>query len=73
MTYRVSSVTLGTTLELNDRVRVRVFDNYEIGRIADWHYDGFNQGLVVGNTLYTDAGPQSYTQNLIGVMVSVKL
>jgi hypothetical protein len=75
LTYRVSSLSLGTTLQLNKRVSVRVFDNYEIGRIADWHYDGFNRGLVVGsaNALYTDGGPQSYTENLIGAMVSVRL
>jgi hypothetical protein len=73
MTYRVSSVSLGTTMQLNKRVSVRVFDTYEIGRIADWHYDGLNQGLVVGNNLYTDGGPQSYSENLIGATVSVRL
>jgi hypothetical protein len=72
-TYRVSSVTVGATVQLTERVSVRVFDNYEIGRIADWHYAGFNQGLVIGNTLYSDGGPQSYSQNLFGVLVNVKL
>jgi hypothetical protein len=73
MTYRLSSVTVGATIQLTERVSLRVFDNYEIGRIEDWHYDGFSQGLVVGNTLYTDGGPQSYTENLVGVLVGVKL
>jgi hypothetical protein len=54
-------------------VSLRVFDKYEIGDIADWQYNGFNQGLVVGNTLYTDGGPQSYSENLVGVLVNVKL
>jgi Putative outer membrane beta-barrel porin, MtrB/PioB len=72
-TYRVNSVTLGATVDLTDHVSLRVFDNYENGSIADWHYAGFNQGLVSGNTLYTDGGPQSYSQNLIGIMVNVKL
>jgi hypothetical protein len=72
-TYRVSSVTAGATVQFTDRVSLRVFDTYEIGNIADWHYAGFNQGLVVGNTLYTDEGPQSYSQNLVGVFVNVKL
>jgi hypothetical protein len=71
--YRVNSVTVGATVQLAERVSLRVFDNYETGRIADWHYTGFNQGLVVGNTLYTDGGPQSYTQNLVGVFVTVRL
>jgi hypothetical protein len=72
-TYRLSSITVGATVQFTDRVSLRVFDTYEIGNIADWHYAGFNQGLVVGNTLYTDGGPQSYSENLIGVMVNVKL
>jgi hypothetical protein len=73
-TYRVNSVTVGATVQLTERVLLRVFDNYEIGRIDDWHYAGFAQGLVVGgNNAYTDGGPQSYTQNLVGFLVTVKL
>jgi hypothetical protein len=74
-TYRLSSLSVGATVQFTERVALRVFDTYEIGNIADWHYAGFNQGLVVPNqnTLYTDGGPQSYTENLIGVMVNVKL
>jgi len=73
MTYRVNSVTTGATLQLSERASLRIFDKYERGNIADWHYDGFSQGLVVGNTLYTDGGPQSYSENLVGVLVDVKL
>jgi hypothetical protein len=73
MTYRVNSATVGATVRLTERIALRVFDNYEIGRIDDWHYAGFNQGLVIGNTAYTDGGPQSYSQNLVGVMVNIKL
>jgi hypothetical protein len=73
LTYQVSSVALGVTVQLAERVSLRVFDNYETGRIADWHYAGFDQGLVVDNTVYTDAGPQSYSENLIGVLVRLKL
>jgi Putative outer membrane beta-barrel porin, MtrB/PioB len=74
-TYRVNSATIGATVQVTDRVALRVFDTYEIGNIADWHYAGFSQGLVVPNqnTLYTDGGPQSYVENLVGVMVNVKL
>ena len=43
------------------------------GAVSDWHYLGFDQGLVVGNRVYTDAGPQSYKTNLIGMFVNVKL
>jgi hypothetical protein len=72
-TYRVSSATVGVTFHASDRISVRVFDNYETGHISDWHYAGFNQSRVVGNTLYTDGGPQSYSENLLGVFVSAKL
>jgi hypothetical protein len=73
MTYRVNSVTAGATIQLSERASLRIYDKYERGSIADWQYDGFNQGLVVGNTLYTDGGPQSYSENLVGVLVNVKL
>jgi hypothetical protein len=73
MTYRVNSVTVGAAVQITEWVSLRVYDKYENGRIADWQYSGFNQGLVVGNTLYTDGGPQSYTENLVGILVSVKL
>jgi hypothetical protein len=73
MTYRVNSVTGGATIQLSERASLRIYDKYERGSIADWQYDGFNQGLVVGNTLYTDGGPQSYSENLVGVLVNVKL
>jgi Putative outer membrane beta-barrel porin, MtrB/PioB len=73
MTYRVNSVTVGATVQLSERASLRLYDKYEVGRIADWQYNGFNQGLVVGNTLYTDGGPQSYSENLVGLLVNVKL
>jgi Putative outer membrane beta-barrel porin, MtrB/PioB len=73
MTYRVNSVTAGATIQLSERASLRIYDKYERGSIADWQYNGFSQGLTVGNTLYTDGGPQSYSENLVGVLVRVKL
>jgi hypothetical protein len=73
MTYRVNSLTAGATIQLSERASLRIYDKYERGSIADWQYNGFNQGLTVGNTLYTDGGPQSYSENLVGVLVKVKL
>lgn len=73
MIYRVNSITIGATVPFSERVSLRLFDYYERGRINDWHYLGFDQGLVVGNRVYTDAGPQSYKQNLIGLLVNMKL
>jgi hypothetical protein len=73
MTYRVNSVIAGATIQLSERASLRIYDQYERGSIADWQYNGFSQGLVVGNTLYTDGGPQGYSENLVGVLVNVKL
>ncbi|MBS0439302.1 MAG: MtrB/PioB family outer membrane beta-barrel protein [Proteobacteria bacterium] len=73
MVYRVNSITAGVTVPVNERVALRLFDYYERGRINDWHYAGFGQGLVAGNRVYTDAGPQGYNANLIGLFVNVKL
>jgi hypothetical protein len=73
MTYRVNSVTAGATIQLSERASLRIYDKYERGSIADWQYNGFSQGLTVGNTLYTDGGPQSYVENLVGILVNVKL
>jgi hypothetical protein len=73
MTYRVNSVTAGATIQLSERASLRIFDKYERGSIADWQYNGFSQGLTVGNTLYTDGGPQSYSENLVGILVNIKL
>jgi hypothetical protein len=57
----------------NSRISLRLYDNYEHGQISDWHYAGFNNTLVYGNRVYTDAGPQGYNTNLIGLLVNVKL
>jgi hypothetical protein len=73
MTYDVNSLSLSLTVPLSDRTSVRLYDYYERGQIYDWHYAGFSDTLVYGNRVYTDAGPQGYNANLIGLFFSVKL
>jgi hypothetical protein len=73
MTYVVNSVTLNVTVPLTDRVSLRLFDCYERGQIADWHYAGFSNTLVYGNSVYTDGGPQGYDTNVVGLFFNVKL
>ncbi len=73
MIYRVQSFTVGVTVPLVPRVSLRVFDQYERGHVSDWHYFGLDDGLVIGNRVYTDAGPQSYRVNLVGVLFNVQL
>ncbi len=73
MTYIVNSLTMSFTVPLSDRATVRLYDYYEHGQISDWHYAGFNNSLVYGNRVYTDAGPQGYNTNVVGLFVNVKL
>jgi hypothetical protein len=73
MTYDVNSLTMSVTVPLNDRASLRLYDYYERSQIYDWHYAGFNNTLVYGNRVYTDAGPQGYNTNVVGLFVNVKL
>jgi hypothetical protein len=73
MTYVVNSLTLSFTVPLSDRASLRLYDYYEHGQISDWHYAGFNNTLVYGNRVYTDAGPQGYNTNIVGLFVNLKL
>jgi hypothetical protein len=52
---------------------LRLYDYYEHGQINDWHYAGFNNTLVYGNSVYTDGGPQGYNTNVVGLFLKVKL
>jgi hypothetical protein len=71
--YRVNSFNVGVTIPIVERVSLRIFDYYERGRFADWHYLGFDQSRFIGGMLYTDGGPQSYSNNMVGLLVNVKL
>ena len=73
MNYRVSGLTLGVTFPLVKRMSLRVFDYYERGHIDDWHYSGFAAGQVIDHRVYTDGGPQSYSANLVGVLLNIEL
>ena len=73
MTYDVNSLTATFTIPFSNRASLRLYDYYEHGQIYDWHYAGFDDTLVYGNRVYTDAGPQGYSTNVIGLFVSVKL
>jgi hypothetical protein len=73
MTYVVNSLTLSFTVPLSERASLRLYDYYEHGQISDWHYAGFSNALVYGNRVYTDAGPQGYNANVVGLFVNVKL
>ena len=73
MTYVVNSLAMSFTVPLSDRASLRLYDYYEHGQISDWHYAGFGNTLVYGSRAYTDAGPQGYNTNVVGLFVNVKL
>lgn len=73
LVYRIQSLTVGVTVPITERVSMRFFDYYERGHVSDWHYLGFDQTLVQDHRVYTDAGPQSYRANLVGMLVNVQL
>lgn len=73
MIYRVNALTVGLTIPIVERVSLRLFDYYERGHVSDWHYFGFSTGLVHDQRVYTDGGPQSYSANLIGMLVTIRL
>jgi hypothetical protein len=73
MTYRVNGLTVGVTIPIAERVSVRIFDYYERGDVEDWHYLGFDAGQVIDHRIYTDGGPESYSANLVGLLVNIRL
>jgi hypothetical protein len=73
MTYQVNALTIGLTIPVVERISLRLFDYYERGHISDWHYAGFDAGLVYDHRVYTDGGPQSYSANLVGLLVNIRL
>lgn len=73
MGYRVNSLTASVHVPINPRTALRVFDSYERGRVADWHYLGFEDGQVFDHRVYADGGPRSYSANLVGVMLEIVL
>jgi hypothetical protein len=73
MTYQLHSVNIGLKIPVANHVAVRLFDYYELGRIFDWHYAGFDQSLVYDHRVYTDQGPRNYSDNVAGLMLDVQL
>ena len=73
MNYRVNGLAIGVTFPIAHRISLRVFDYYERGDIDDWHYSGFDRGRVIDHRVYTDGGPESYSANLVGLLLSVEL
>jgi hypothetical protein len=76
MTFVQHSLDFNVLVPINNKMSVRMFDHYEIGRVKDWHYDSVITGAVLsfeGNTLLLDAGAQNYHANIIGAFIQYKL
>lgn len=73
MVHRVNTFSVVWSMPLTERIKLRLFDTYETGRLADWHYFGLDQSLVTWNRVYLDAGPSDYSVNMIGAMLEMKL
>ncbi|MCE7901740.1 MAG: hypothetical protein DYH20_03565 [Gammaproteobacteria bacterium PRO9] len=73
MIHRVTSFSVGLLVPINDRLSLRVIDLYEHGSLADWHYQGFGDQHSYDHRVYTDGGPEDYSDNLIAVMLQVRL
>ncbi|RZZ81061.1 MtrB/PioB family outer membrane beta-barrel protein [Pseudoxanthomonas winnipegensis] len=73
MVYKSNSLSLSLAFPVARNIAMRLFDTYERGYISDWHYLGFDEGLVMDQRVYLDQGPQGYRVNTVGVLVEVAL
>lgn len=73
MVHRVNSFSVAWTIPLSPRMDLRLFDTYETARLSDWHYFGFEDGLVSANRVYLESGPSGYSVNMVGAMLEVRL
>jgi hypothetical protein len=72
--YHINTLQLGFDIAFSRMFGLRVFDIFETGSFADWHYLGLQDNRVIDHRIYTDLGPQPhYSANLVGVMLNVKL
>jgi hypothetical protein len=72
--YHINTLQLGFDIAFSRMFGMRVFDIFETGSFADWHYLGLQDNLAIDHRIYTDLGPRPhYSANLVGVMLNVKL
>jgi hypothetical protein len=73
MQHEVLSISASLHIPINDQISLRVFDLYERGRLSDWHYQGFDASRVYDHRVYVDGGPEHYSDNLVGLMIQIRL
>jgi hypothetical protein len=75
--FNQHSLNANLLVPVTRHTAVRVLYRLEYAQISDWHYEGVaaNPVPTTGNTasqVYLDAGPQDYTTQFVGVLLSVK-
>lgn len=73
MRWRINTVTVGISFPVGERINLRLFDTWQKGSLFDWHYSGFQNSQVIGTMAYSDGGPESYSVNMVGLMMEMKL
>lgn len=73
MQHEVTSVSVGVLVPVTDRIRLRLFDLYERGNLRDWHYEGFGAQRSIDHRVYVDGGPEDYSDNIVGVLLQIRL
>ncbi len=73
LAYDWRSFDAALRVPLSQTVAVRLYFRHEAVRITDWHYSGFDQGTVVGNRVYLDAGPGNSRVNIFGTFLRFAL
>jgi hypothetical protein len=73
LAYELRSLDAALRLPVSRTIAVRLYFRHEMMRISDWHYSGLDQGTVVGNRVYLDAGPGNYRVNIFGTFLQLAL
>ena len=73
MAYDLRALDASLRVPVSRDMAVRLQLRHEDVRVYDWHYAGLDQGTVVGNRVYLDAGPGNYRATLVGVFLQFSL
>jgi MtrB/PioB family decaheme-associated outer membrane protein len=71
--YELNVFDMSLRYPISQRITVRFFYHFELGKLVDWHYNGLNQSTVVNNVIYLDAGPRNYRATMLGAFLHLTL
>lgn len=73
LTYDLHVFDASLRFPISRKTAVRFFYHFQAGKIADFHYNGLDQGTVVGNQVFLDAGPSDYRVHVLGAFLQVTM